>query len=53
MHNPGQFLEIKREGKTLSEASWESLAFTLRPHVARLILEKNFASALEHTAVKS
>ncbi len=50
---PGTFIDIKREGKELSPESWEALAFPLRPHVARFIIEKNFTSPLETTAVKS
>ena len=49
---PGQFIAIERDGKELSAASWEALAYALRPHVAQYIIEKNFTSALEHTAVK-
>ncbi len=51
--NPGQFIDIKREGATLSDASWLALAYPLRPHVARFIIEKNFTSQLEANAVKS
>ncbi len=49
----GEFIDIKREGKELTPASWESLSFALRPHVAAFIIAKNFASELEKSAVKS
>ncbi len=51
--SPGQFIAINREGNELSAASWETLSFALRPHVAAFIIAKNFASELEKNAVKS
>ncbi len=50
---PGEFIDIKREGAELSAASWEAIAFALRPHIATFIITKNFVSELEANAVKS
>ncbi len=52
-NKPGQFVDIKRDGGTLSAESWEALSYKLRPHVAGFILQKNFTSELEANAVKS